>query len=389
MSLGIPQLPAGIIPEKEKEDCKEKKEFYTVAAKELIQILCNSVYDEKGENLKDHLRNSIVKKVNDILEDPNTEKTIRDDIFGKEDSDDGLRGFIRNLFRLSSESSESDRIYPFTGVVLQKLFNEKDQTISNLLEEAMQNNQTNDVNGKVIMGIMLDIIKERFKIGILEIKGGTDLDPNTIQEICENKKKKDEDEKEASLEFKETKEGLSQDTSKAHIDLTKDANKVDETIISRIISDSNFEERIQTTVKSAISEMLPTFRNKLYNVTTKVLDKYNETFLDNNEIKLQILYSILSYNEKNDKINTLSIANKLFEDAINEYLTNNNGNPKKSFIVILNELLMKKMGNDNSLLTNIIRTGGKKKSNKRTKKKYRATKSRRVIRKKNRKSIHK
>ena len=365
MSVQMPQQMPGGIPEK--EDCKEKKEFYAVAAKEIMKILCNSVYDEKGENLKDHLRNAIVKKVTSILDDPISEQTIRDDIFGKEGSDDGLRGFIRNLFRLSSES---DRVYPFTGVVLQKLFNKKDQSISNLLEEAMKKyNETNDndnIYGKEIMGIMLDIIRERFKIGDSEIKGGNpDLDPNTIQEICVKKKEREE---EASLEFKETKEGVSQDTNKAHIDLTKDATKVDETIIQRIISDSNFEERIQTTVKSAISEMLPTFRNKLYNVTTEVVDKYTNTFLNNNEIKLQILYSILSYkktNQKNDMTNTLSIANQLFEEAMNKYFNKenyNDGNPTLSFIDILNELLMKKMGNDDSLLTNIIPTGGNKTS---------------------------
>lgn len=187
--------------------------------------------------------------------------------------------------------------------------------------------------------------------------------------------------------------------------MKNDANAVDKTLVQRIEEEDDFGEKVQSVILSAIDEMMISVKDKLYDkMTSQLTEKYTNTFLQDNNIKSHILYSILSYEEgegeeegeeEGQQDNTFKIAKSIFEDAIKIHLTKLKNGEENNIMQILDEIVKKKINGDDSVLIEFAKGGKKtrkKKSRKKKSMKKNEIKKRKISRsrnKKNKKSIRK
>ena len=85
-----------------------------------------------------------------------------------------------------------------------------------------------------------------------------------------------------------------------------------------------FASVIQENIITAINKIMNQLKDELYTEIKKIVDGYTNKFLDDGEIKLQILYSILSYNidTENEKCcdKSFAISYEIFEESIGKLL---------------------------------------------------------------------
>lgn len=333
--------------EEEQENAKKKtqlnKIFYEMAAIEFIRTLCENIYTSENVNFKDRFNEIVIKTVIDSLNnDPKTIQQIRDSIFGS-DNQPGMRKYIQDLFRISTCSQKKDEdIYPFTTRVLYKLFND-DTTIPIILSKTIfkMNNESVDLNSIGLMEKMLEEIENQLVIINTEgekISGGDDEENNpttqppsdvvAVNQIPPLNISSFSDFTKNNAQLSENTTTVSQEI-KEDIDMTTAANGSQKRLIDMMETNytngESFHSVIQDNIIKAIQKIMDKFKDELYEeVKKKVIDNYTGQFTDNFEIKLQILYSILSYNPDNENgnccDNTFKVSYKIIEESIGKFL---------------------------------------------------------------------
>jgi hypothetical protein len=359
----------GEVDKKTKEE-KDKlaKIFYQAAGEKFIHELCESLYASENEksgqdntpvlkenNFKGRFVNIVINNVTKSLNDPTTSQSIRDIVFGTEDNP-GLRKYIQDIFKISTceDKDNKDEIYPFTERVLQKLFKPDDPTIPNILIKTLTHpdfiSDVGSILPSVVLTKMVDIID-------LELNKPTENDPSPqtggangsitnpyaeesnipvaeaipVEEpkgsyVGFTKGQPDLDEKTTQI-VHEIKEGLNNNDLEV-------ANQSQKRIIDIIESEypetQSFSSVIQQNILTAIQKIMDRFKDVLYEeIKTKVIDNYVNKFLDENTIKLQILYSILSYDPKTQSEkccdNSFAVSRKIFEESIGKMLVHFKG----------------------------------------------------------------
>jgi hypothetical protein len=373
--------------EEQKRKQKLAEMFYKAAGEKFIHELCESLYASENENsgkdmkavlkennFKGRFVNIVINNVTKSLNDPTTGQSIRDIVFGSEDNP-GLRKYIQDIFKISTceYKDNDDEIYPFTERVLQKLFKPDDPTIPNILIKTLTHPDFISGVGSILPSVVLTKMVE---IIHLELNKPTENDPSPqtggangsitnpdaeesnipvaeaipVEEpkgsyVGFTKGQPDLDEKTTQI-VHEIKEGLNNNDLEV-------ANQSQKRIIDIIESEypetQSFSSVIQQNILTAIEKIMERFKDVLYEeIKTKVIDNYVNKFLDENTIKLQILYSILSYDPKTQSEkccdNSFAVSRKIFEESIRKMLVHFKGNNQINEETITNICLHKDNG---------------------------------------------
>lgn len=383
-----------------------KPELYEKISQEIANVICKGIYTNKkeGTNMSENINKILTQKIIDSLNDDKINQKIQDIIFGNDDDTHakGLRKYIQDLIRVCDGGNKNE-IYAFSGRVLQTLFNIQDNYIDNLFES--DSIQPVLYNGSYLDTDVIDMLKkeilEQLK-GSLTINntepskvktGGNNnsvpIDIETTKAMCQKIQKETPIPPE-SIQLNE----VSTPPTTLVNDLLQSSNEIQTHIVGEIKTSMN-NEKIEYIVNQAIDKII---KSVLGNISTAISDvvitKYTDSIIDNKTMKLQLFYSILSYDEKNDineygnmRDNTLYIAKELITNALSKKRSEEGRGQR--MVEILNKSLtdeIAKRGGDilgrsvsalNSL-SNIKITGGKKR---RTRKRMKSKKNYSLLRK--------
>lgn len=415
-----------------KEAPKVDPEIYQKISEEISNIICKGIYTNKkdGTNMSENINKIITQKLVDSLNTDKISDKIQDIIFGNDDEKHpkGLRKFIQDAIKVC-DGGNKDQIYPFTGRILQTLFNTNENIIDDVLEidEIKRALNDNVQTEKDIIELMKKQILAQLS-GSLKMKESNEaIVPSQPSNVSPSQPPKEIDflgsiKNMFSFpnvpESKETNEAAckKETTAVASLptpielkevatppttqlsDFLKTSNEIQTHIVSEIERSIN-KEKIEYIVNTALEKIINSVLGKISNtISETVISKYTDSIVNNKTMKLQILYSILSYDEKTDvddygnskkNDNTLYIAKELIMQA----LAKKRLQPGEKLVKLLNDLLLEaiaKRGGDLlgrsvasiNAMTDIGITGGSKlkkqksrkcKMNKKTKtlKKYR------------------
>ncbi len=122
------------------------------------------------------------------------------------------------------------------------------------------------------------------------------------------------------------------------------------TELKAYLEQEEFKEKMQDILDKSIKTVLEgTLANITNSISTSVIDEYTKKFTNSRVIKLQLLYSILSYDLSDEddenylKNNTLYIAKEFFVQAVKKKKEKKDGkliNEKKSITELFNEILV-------------------------------------------------
>jgi len=356
----------GEVDKKTKEE-KDKlaKIFYQAAGEKFIHELCESLYasenEKSGQDMKSVLKennfkgrfvNIVIDNVTKSLDDPRTIQKIRDIVFGTEDNP-GLRKYIQDIFKISTceYKDNHDEIYPFTERVLQKLFKPDDPTIPDILIKTLTDpnvmSGVGSIEPSVVLTKMVEIIHLELNKSTVNVPSpqtgganGSITNPDTQesnQPIPVSEAIPVEDSKESYVGFTKGQPNLDEKTTRVVNEIKEGlnnndldvANQSQKRIIDIIESEypetQSFSSVIQQNILTAIQKIMERFKDVLYEeIKTKVIDNYVNKFLDENTIKLQILYSILSYDPKTQSEkccdNSFAVSREIFEKSIGKIL---------------------------------------------------------------------
>lgn len=387
-------------------------ELYEKISQEVANIICKGIYTNKkeGTNMSENINKILTQKIIDSLNNDEINEKIQNIIFGNDDEKHakGLRKYIQDLIRVCDGGNKNE-IYAFSGRVLQTLFNVQDNYIDNLFETesiksilyngTYNDNDIIDMLKKEILNQLKGTLKiTDTKTGTTEVKTGgsppVDQVVPTSQETQEAICKRIQKETPISPESIKLNEVTIPPTTLVS-DLLQSSNEI-QTHIVREIKTSINNEKIEYIVNQAVEKII---KSVLGNISTKISDvvitKYTDAVINNKTMKLQLLYSILSYDEKNNvdeygnmRDNTLYIAKELFTKALS-IKRSEQGRGQRIVEILNNSLIdeIAKRGGDilgrtvstiNSL-TNMKITGGKKR---RTRKRIKGKKNTSLLRKK-------
>ena len=415
-------------------------ELYEKISQEVANVICKGIYTNKkdGTNMSENINKILTQKIIDSLNNDEINQKIQDMIFGNDDEKHakGLRKYIQDLIRVCDGGNKNE-IYAFTGRVLQTLFNTQDKEIDNLFESEsikplLYNGTYSDTD---VMDMLKKEILEQLK-GTLKISNTPPV-ANTAQPVAntaqsvENTAQPLENTAQpvANIEQPVVKTGGTNDTVPTSIettqamcqriqketpippesiqlnevstppttlvnDLLQSSNEIQTHIVGEIKTSIN-NEKIEYIVNQAVEKII---KSVLGNITTAISDvvitKYTDAIIKNKTMKLQLLYSILSYDEKSNvdeygvmRDNTLFVAKELFTNALSKKRSEEGRGQR--IVEILNKSLtdeIAKRGGDTlgrsvsalNSLTNIKITGGKKR---RTRKKMKSKKNYSLLRK--------
>ena len=374
--------------------------FFKNAAKEFIQIICQNIYTNENVNVKDSLNETIIDQINKSLDNPKTGEELRRIVFGN-DCQTGLRRYIQHLFTFSMKTKNAN-VYPFMYRVLKIFIHKEDTIIPEILGEALVKLYT-EVNELPILEdkfYKILLFMEEIIYDKLQKTDFQDEDSSTDKIVTINDVKS----KSSNLSSSINKNSTNNDKLKGFKIIEKKPSKTTSIVVSAAnnsllltgkaesinkqfvdaMSDASYGEdeipfnaKIQEQILKAIDSMFDKMKNNIYERIAEIVDKYTKFLLNEKQIKLQILYSILSYKndelekevqeqtetekEKEDKNkieekkekesmimfnsvnNTFFIIHKIFEESIKNFMNNEfnkNENLKKiqndkNFIKIL------------------------------------------------------
>ena len=380
-------------------------ELYEKISQEVANVICKGIYTNKkeGTNMSENINKILTQKIIDSLNTDTINEKIQDIILGNDDEKHpkGLRKYIQDLIRVCDGGNKNE-IYAFSGRVLQTLFNVQDKYIDNLFE-------TDSIkpilyNGSYTENDIIEMLKKEILKqlkGTLIISstssqvktGGNDEVPTSIETtkaMCQRIQKETVIPPE-SIELKE----VSSVPTTLLSDLLQSSNEIQTHIVGEIKTSIN-NEKIEYIVNHAVEKII---KSVLGNISTKISDtvisKYTDAIMNDKTMKLQLLYSILSYDEQNNvdeygnmRDNTLYIAKELFAKALS--IKRSEEGRGQKIVEILNKSLtdeIAKRGGDTlgrtvstiNSLTNIKITGGKQR---RTRKRMKSKKNNSLLRKK-------
>jgi hypothetical protein len=362
---------------------KTKPEFYISAGKEFVRILCENVYTSDNVNLKDRFNEILINAVSKALtQDTEISAKIRGIIIG-DDSNPGLKQYVKELFIFSTKSDD-DKIYSFTSRVLQSLFKKQDRTIPDVLTTALidlkPNYNPNEVFNRMKeiienrLGIIppsSSVVKEGGSLLSSTINGVTRGLSNTLSSFSRNSKdpKKSNtssidnqtpinetsvggisnneatsndkpdllqqcSQLEQTDEYKQMvshgKDSIQENTvekvKEAHDDINaiSEADQAQKLLIDVIASkyDSEpFTQAIRTNILKSLTKIFSRFKESIYEkITETIVNKYTNAFINEDTVKLQILYSILFYTPGSKSENGLRVAQDIFKSSMNDIL---------------------------------------------------------------------
>jgi len=311
------------------------------------------------------------------------------------------------------------------------IFNEKDSIIDEIMNLPSINYALNDesISDNKILEMMKDQALSNLKT--IKVSGEEEVvlkeetsaeKSSREQTTMANKLKREESKKNKSIFFSKPSSGSSTPSESLPVedfepklndvcaqpsteltDFIGTANDIQQNIINSV--DTNIDsEKVEYIVNEGLKTIIKSLVSNISNaISDKVITTYTDKFINARVVKLQILFSILSYQGEDDEDdmedNTLYIAKKLFTDALSIKRSNKDdgtSNKDKKFMDILKELLVKAIAERSgggyigqavsavNSLSKIEVTGGKK-----TKKRLRRrkSKSKRVIKKSKKRTI--
>ena len=384
-----------------------KPELYEKISQEIANVICKGIYTNKkqGTNMSENINKILTQKIIDSLNTGEINEKIQDIIFGNDDEQHakGLRKYIQDLIRVCDGGNKNE-IYSFTGRTLQTLFNIEDNYIDNLFE-------SDSIKSVLYNGSYVDTdVIDKLKKEILEqLKGTLTInnteksevktggDNNSVPTSIETTKamcQRIQTETPIPPESIQLNEVATPPTTLVN-DLLQSSNEIQTHIVGEIKTTIN-NEKIEYIVNQAVDKIIKSLLGNITNaISDVVITKYTDAIINNKTMKLQLFYSILSYDEKNDineygnmRDNTLYIAKELFTKALSKKRSEEGR--EERIVQILNKSLtdeIAKRGGDilgrgvsalNSL-SNIKITGGKKR---RTRKRMKNKKNYSLLRKK-------
>jgi hypothetical protein len=364
----LPSMPADILGS---QTPKVDPEIYQKISEEISNIICKGIYTNKkdGTNMSENINRIITQKVIDALNSDKISDKIQNIIFGNDDEKHpkGLRKFIQDAIKVC-DGGNKDQIYAFSGRILQTLFNTKDNIIDDLLEIDEIKQALNDS-----VQTEKDIIELMKKQILLQLSGSfkmkesietkDKISPSKEPDFLGNIKNmftfpkvvESPETKEAACKRQEPvslptpielKEVATPPTTQLS-DFLKTSNEIQTHIVSEIERSIN-NEKIEYIVNMALDKIIKSVLGKISNtISETVISKYTDSIINNKTVKLQIFYSILSYDEKTDvddcgnskkNDNTLYIAKEIMMQALAKKRSNEGKGEK--LIKILNDLLV-------------------------------------------------
>jgi len=374
----LPSMSTDLLTPKT-EAPKVDPEIYQKISEEISNIICKGIYTNKkdGTNMSENINKIITQKLVDALNIDKISEKIQDIIFGNDDEKHpkGLRKFIQDAIKVC-DGGNKEEIYPFTGRILQTIFNTNETIMDDVLEmdeikralndnvqtekdiiELMKKQILAQLSGSLKMKESIETIvpSEPPKVSPSEPSKEPDFLGNiknmfSFPNVPESKETteaacKKETTAVASLPSPiELKEVATPPTTQLS-DFLKTSNEIQTHIVSEIERSIN-KEKIEYIVNTALEKIINSVLGKISNtISETVISKYTDSIVNNKTMKLQILYSILSYDEKTDvddygnskkNDNTLYIAKELIMQA----LAKKRLQPGEKFVKLLNDLLM-------------------------------------------------
>jgi len=425
---GIATIAPGAVDDDDSGNSGEQKcdytELYPKISEEISNIICKGIYTntKDGTNLTENINKVITQKVIDTISTDDIKIKIQDIIFGNDDNINpkGLRKYIQDLIKVSA-GNDKDQIYAFTGRILQKVFHPEDTTIDDLLNSDEIKKVLND--GVVKDNDIIQMMKtEILKTLEATLKGGVFNDSNPTTESVPNNKpdflgsirnsfnfpevpKENNCKKEqppplpAPIELKEITVAPGSQLN----DFLNTSNDIQNHIVAEIERSVN-TDRIQYMVNIALDKIIKAVLGNISNtVSDTIIHTYTDAIINNKTVKLQIFYSIISYDPSKDngeygnklENNTLYIAKELFTKALAKKRSKE-GNQQK-LVRILYDLITEEIatrGGDllgrsvsaiNSLVNTKINGGITKRRNKKSGNKRKTKKTRKNQTRKNKK----
>lgn len=302
--------------DKEKEEeAADRKAMLEKAKDDIVNVLCSHLYTDDGMNLKDEFIKLIVNAVNHALEgeSQNMNAQIKDIILPP------MTKYINDLVELTS----GEGIDGFKARVLRKIFNEKNSIIRTVLRKALTNVVSFD-DVETIMDEMKTVAMEQLdgakpekpvvndyaNEGMAdgtdtlsdadEKKGGaTSTDENPLEQLqsCKKVVKKDEEES-GKKEFTNATKTVSAETAEVSKEIMEDLKKTDNSI-STAISGIDIAEAMIPRINIAFDAFFEKYKDRIYHeLLEKTVQHHTDLFIQDNEIKLQLLFSILSADDK-------------------------------------------------------------------------------------------
>lgn len=384
---------------------EDYSKLYKIIGDEIATIICKGIYTKKEvttpknncpeTNLIENINIMITDSLTKQLKLPDIKENIQTIILGNGDERNptGLRKYINSLIKVSA-GKDKTQIYAFTARILQVLFNKEDILLEQIFNKIDYNNDE-------------DSIIKKIKDKIIEELKNTVNETEPCPLSCKVGKKKKATAAEEPVEEAEEppvvapvgpscpiiRKVLSEQTQLVNSDTCKfiDSAQSVLTDIKTYLGQPEFIEKMQETLEKSIKTVLKdTLANITNSISTSVIDEYTKKFTNSRVIKLQLLYSILSYdlNDENDENNlddnTLYIAKEFFVNAVKKMKKEKKDgkfiNKKTSITLVFNEILVQaiqeRSGGDytgsavtalTSSIVNSSITGGRRKTGKRRK----------------------
>ena len=410
-------LPEQVTVEGPSEDYSK---LYKIIGDEIATIICKGIYTKKeGDlenpqnncpetNLIENINMMITKSIIQQLTVPDIKENIQTIILGNGDkiNPTGLRKYINSLIKVSA-GNDKTQIYAFTARILQVLFNKKDKTFDSILGGIKYDDDSDE---DIIEKIKVKILEELQREGGQGEEGqgqGQGQEEKKVEAQAQEKveaqvTKVEAQETESSCKIILMSNPVSEQRKLVNSDTVKFVDSAQSVLmgINTYLSGEEFKEKIKETLDTSIKTVLEgTLANITNSISTSVIDEYTKKFTNSRVIKLQLLYSILSYDlsdedDENDlKNNTLYIAKEFFVQAVKMKKEKKDGKPitTDSITTLFNEILVtairQRSGGDytgsavtaltssivNSSITGGRRKTGKRKTGKRTTGKRRKT----------------
>ena len=333
--------------DKEKEEeAADRKAMLEKAKDDIVNVLCNHLYTDDGMNLKDEFIKLIVNAVNSALEgeSQNMNAQMKDIILPP------MTKYINDLVELTS----GEGIDGFKARVLRKIFNEKNSIIRIVLKEALkelpksslddvdtimdemktaameqlegtkpeesvisddENEEDEDEVDNIEEGEEVDrepdayddekkeeVNRKKKNDGYRQLEGGAtsvDEEKDPVEELqsCKRVVKKDE-EVSGIQEFKKADETVSAQTAEISKEIMEDLKKTGNSI-STSINGIDVAEAMIPRINIAFDAFFEKYKDRIYKeLLEKTVNHHTDSFIEDDEIKLQLLFSILSADDK-------------------------------------------------------------------------------------------
>ena len=344
------------------EEAADRKAMLEKAKDDIVNVLCNHLYTDDGMNLKDEFIKLIVNAVNHALEgeSQNMNAQIKDIILPpmtkyindlvELTSGEGIDGFkARVLRKIFNEKNSIIRIVLKEALkdLPESSLNDVDTIIDEMNTAAMEQLKgakpeepvvSDDGNEEGDEGKSHNIEEEKDEkidreeleeatianadekqaeatianadkkqeeatiANAYEKQGGgspTDQEKDPVQDLESCKKVVEKDEEESGIkEFKEEGKTVSAQTAEVSKEIMEDLKKTDNSI-STAISGIDFAEAMIPRINIAFDAFFEKYKDRIYHeLLEKTVQHHTDLFIQDNEIKLQLLCSILSADDK-------------------------------------------------------------------------------------------